>query len=61
VELRFRCWEISLVHADMWACPLMYDSSFPIHPAASVLLSDGLENMADCLIDSGFAYPNLRT
>jgi hypothetical protein len=42
-------------------CPLMDDNPFPTQSTAFALLSDGPVDMMDCPIDSGFAYPSLRT
>ena len=39
----------------------MEDSSFPTQSVVSAHLSDGLVEVADCLVDSNFAYPSLKS
>ena len=38
----------------------MDDSSFPTQSVVTAYLSDGLVEMADCLVDFDFTYPSLK-
>jgi hypothetical protein len=42
-------------------CPLMDKSSFPTPSTVHVFFSNGPVYVSNRLVDSGFAYPNLRT
>ena len=39
----------------------MDDTSFPTQSIVSAFSSDGLVDVADCLVDSNFAYPCLKS